>query len=56
MVGGGLGLDRGTGGRSEWLLLVSYLLDILGDFLLRVLCNERRIRVRVLVSGQRRRA
>jgi hypothetical protein len=35
MVGGELGLDRGTGGRSEWLLLVSYLLDFFAGSLWR---------------------
>lgn len=33
MVGGELGLDRDIGRRSEWLLLVSYLLDSFGGFL-----------------------
>jgi hypothetical protein len=35
MVGGELGLDRGTGGRSEWLLLVSSLLDFFAGSLWR---------------------
>jgi hypothetical protein len=37
---GELGLDQATGRLSEWLLLVSYLPNIFGIFLRRVLCRR----------------
>jgi hypothetical protein len=42
-IGGGeLGLGRGTGRRSEWLLLVSYLPTFFSIFFGRVMCRRER--------------